>query len=538
MNVPVPSRAALFSFVVENKWIVFAAAFFILWKFFLIATLWEGRTQPPEWDDSYAYIDHIYSVVVCPSFVFCRDTLFPFDVYAGFNHLTYRLFWGGLAKLFHVDAMTIFHWSFYMGVPMLVASLIFFLRRLTNNKALIAISLFFFALYNGAGSYHGFFWVVPSFFAVIFFFILLGIILDHKEDWRRWAPWIFLVVPLAIFTHVLSLYAILLLFPAFAVLYSLFRRKVDKLLIKKVVFAILVALVFYLPVYALVSRNVPYGPQAVAREIGVKEVTVSPGAAALPKILKMRVYKDVRLNEVLPGIGRFYLDYIEWIFRNWAATLLFVGVILLVLARKEYAVISLYVASLGFSLLTTMNQFGFRSLALLWPVTFLLYAYGAWAAFQVIPAFMRQSWRIWGKILLAAAFVGFVLLNMAYSLYWNETQNRAKNFQISDEAVSFIYSKEPNKTIALASLIPIYLRFKGYPSINLAESLPDADYFCTVVLVDSPVPLSGPAALFQRLFTSGPLPESEAPALGDLPEDFVVADTFENIVCYRNTART
>jgi len=537
--IRLPSRVTLRRFIQSNKWIILAVAFFILWKIFLTYTLWEGRSQPPEWDDSYGYIDHIYSVVSCPSLLFCQDSTYNFSTYAGFDHLTYRLFWGSLARLIGVDAMTIFHWGFYLSIPMLVAALLFFLRRLTDNKNLIALSLFVLALYNGAGSYHGFFWVVPSFFAVVFFFILSGVLLDREENWRRWAPWIFLLVPLAVFTHIIGLYAILLLFPAFAILKSLFRRNLDKLLLKKVVFSALVALVFYLPVYAHVSRNVPYGPQAVAREIGVREVTAAPGEPALPKIFETKVYKEVRLIEVLPGLRRVYFDYIEWVFRNLPATLLFTVVILLLLAKREYTVLALYAASLAFALFSTVNQYGFRALALLWPVTFLLYAYGAWAAFQIIPTFLRKRWRVLGRMTIAAAFAGFLVFNVGYSLYWNETENRDKNFQISEEAISFIYEQEPEKIVALDTLIPIYLRFKRYPSVTLVESLADADYFCGVILENDPAPRSRPATLFQRFFTSGAVTESnnKEEGLTGLPEQFVVAETFENVVCYRNTAR-
>jgi hypothetical protein len=525
-------RINLYKFVNDNKWIIFAAAFFILWKFFLVYTLWEGRSQPPEWNDAYGYINHIHSVSSCPSLLFCPDTQFPFSTYAGFDHLTYRLFWGGLAHLLHVDAMTIFHWSFYLGIPMLVGALLFFLRRLTENKFLIALSVFVLAFYNGSGSYHGFFWVAPSFFVVVFFFLLLGILLDRKTDWQRWAPWIFLLVPSAIFTHVISLYSILFLLPLFVALYSLFWRKVDKLMIKKAGFAVLVALAFYLPVSRYVSHDVPYGPQAVADQVK----TAAPIPKETSAFAKITIYDDVKLIEILPGIERFYLDYIHWVFRNLPLGLLFIAVLLLLIAKKEYTVLSLYAATLIFTILSTVNEFGFRALVLLWPVTFLLYAYGAWAAFQTIPSFFRKP-RILGKILPVGALAGFVLLNATYSVYWNETQNRAKNFHIPDEAIEFIYSTGPDNTIALDLLIVEYLKFKRYAGISPVKSLSEADYLCVIELDDEPRQLSRPAAVFQQLFTSGAQTESNATNTGEVPKNFVVADTFSNTVCYRNTER-
>ena len=192
-------------FIKKNKLLILVALFFIIWKFFLVYTLWHGRVIAPEPDDSFVYIAHINSVIKCPSLLFCES---PYSLhrFAGWEHLSYRLFFGSLGKLFHWTGSQTYHYSFYIGIVLLLPTLIYFIKKLTkNNQPLSALILFFLALYNGNGSYHGFFWIVPSFFSVLLFFLIFGIILDNKNrSWKYILPVLALSASL---NHAMSIYS-------------------------------------------------------------------------------------------------------------------------------------------------------------------------------------------------------------------------------------------------------------------------------------------------------------------------------------------
>src|SRR3989344_3991921 len=130
---------------------IIAIAILIIIKFFLINTLWHDRVLPPEPDDSLIYIANIESVRKCSTFVFCKELGFTFDNDSGFEHLSYRLLLGTVAKTFSISSQSVFQLSFYFGTIGLALILYFLLSRITNNNKLIAFQILIFSLYNGTG---------------------------------------------------------------------------------------------------------------------------------------------------------------------------------------------------------------------------------------------------------------------------------------------------------------------------------------------------------------------------------------------------
>ena len=181
------SPTSVTSFFIRNKWLLLAAFFFIGWKIFLVHLLWDQRQIPPVPDDSSVYISHIDATLNCSNFLSCPERAISLKTYAGVDHLTYRLFFGTIGKALNLDAVTTYQLSFYIGVFILLIARILFLLRLTEgDKKLTAFLVIILSLYNGSGSYHGFFWIVPSFFAVIFFALVLSTLFDvSSKHWRN-----------------------------------------------------------------------------------------------------------------------------------------------------------------------------------------------------------------------------------------------------------------------------------------------------------------------------------------------------------------
>ena len=321
--------------------------------------------------------------------------------------------------------------SFYIGTLLLIPALIVFLRTLNPNKNLLAFSLLFLALYNGAGSYHGFFWVVPSFFALLLFFLLFSVFKGHYKHWKIYS---FILIPLMIYTHFIGLYLIFIL-PLFTLFYSLFKKEIDLDLFKKLGFILFITVLFYVPT-AFYLRNSPYGGNpygietlahlfvnSASKYVSSTPIKNSDGLPLPPTSTNMESTMPFSktLNQTLfPGFHQIKTDYFDWIFPHWVAVLFFLFLTFLLIYYEQYALLSLYLAALSFTLLSSISIYGIRSLLLTWPLTFLVYGYGAWFFFILVREKIKD-----GKVLLFAqglatvAICCFVLINVIYSYSWN-----------------------------------------------------------------------------------------------------------------------
>jgi hypothetical protein len=433
-------------FLREYVWVITALIFFVTWKFFLISTLWENRTLPPEPDDSLVYILHIDSSLRCPDLLSCPDQAFSFDTYAGFDHLSYRVFLGLLGRIFSLDAIEAYFFGFYIGTVALAFVLVLFLKQLTNSIPITATSLASLALYNGTGSYHGFFWVVPSFFSLLLAYALLAILI--KRDFgRREIVAIAIIVPLSIYTHILSLY-FLLIPPIFFILLWMFTRKFPASGFKKTGIALCIALCSYIPValyFSNISYGNPYGPDIILKHVAEKskalpETLQSKSGQATFETTNIKAKTALESDPLFatkrfPGWEPIKNNYFHWLFPHWIGYVVYVACIFLLLFFHKYRTLSLYFSSVIFTLASTVSPFGERSLLFLWPATFILYGQAAYLGFRFSRSHIRSplQQRILQGILVIAIIL-FIALNGTYSYTWNRSRNTMRDIDESFEA--------------------------------------------------------------------------------------------------------
>lgn len=397
------------SFLRDNPWILVAAFFFIAWKFFLIYTLLHQGLDNARFSDALVYIHHIESINQDGKLTDLSDFLFTFGGYGGFEHLTYRIVFGGLAYILGISSATMFLTSFYIGTILLLPVFLIFLKQFSqNNNALLIFSLFFLTLFNGAGSYHGLFWVVPSFFALLLFLLVFSIILG---DFKHWMVWITLLTPLLLFTHFIGLYLVVV--PIFyVVILAILNKEIDLYLVKKTAFYIIITLFFYIPT-AIHLQDSPYGGNSYGLEVFGKEI----GKSTLENISKNIPITDPSFS---PGFAQIKTDYFDWLFPHWLGIIGFVGIVFLLFRYKQTKILSLYFSALIFTLVSSLHIFGMRSLLFTWPVTYILYAYGTWFAFIYIRE--NISNQLIRQVFLGCAtllVVVFFILNIVYSYAWN-----------------------------------------------------------------------------------------------------------------------
>lgn len=454
------NQKQIIDWIKQNKWIIIVSIFFIIWKFFLIETLLADRHTPPSPDDSYVYIQHIDSVIQCKNFIFCKDNPVNFDTYTGFDHLTYRLFFGTIGKIFNLNAIKTYYLSFYIGTILLLGSLLFFLKRLcNNNEKFIAFSLFIFALYNGSGAYHGFFWVVPSFFSLMFFFIILGIIFDHT--YKRWLIILGIIAPFYVFNHILSLYFLCIL-PLFFIIFSFLTKNIDYQLLKKIVFFCVTSIVLYSPIaiyYSHTSYGNPYGPEIVAKNITENKSTPASffknnqaSKTNVPE--RSTFYSDVikikqQTISLFPGWGKIEENYFKWIFPNWFGYPLLFFCLTILLYSKQFKILSLYIAGIFFVAISSLNINGERSLIYLWPITFILYGQAAWFWFKIVSKnslFTIYSLAL--KILTLCVLLASISLSSTYAYLWNAYLNQTQNTLVPRELLEYLaYNTLPEEKI-------------------------------------------------------------------------------------------
>ena len=156
--------------------------------------IFEGRSEPPEPDDAYHYLYHIKADSLfglsgkAPAIekweVNTRNSEFKHDIRVWMSFI--KPYWGWTYPLGLLHSITdlnlkdIFKYSFYFGI---FFSLICLLILTINLEALPrAAIIILMATFSGGGSYHGFFWMVPSFYTLCLYLALWGF-LSSLENW-------------------------------------------------------------------------------------------------------------------------------------------------------------------------------------------------------------------------------------------------------------------------------------------------------------------------------------------------------------------
>lgn len=405
-------------FINKNKWIIFISLIFIVWKFFLVSVFFNHEFSKSE--EAEIYIYHINSINKCRGLIFCNEFLSSFEAYFGFEHLSYRLFFGSIGHLLNMSSSNVFHLSFYIGILFLLPVLIIFLKNIETDKNLIAFLLFFLLLYNG-GRYHGFWWVVPGFFAMLFIFLIFAVLMGNNKHWKII---LLILIPIGFYMHMIFLYmmATLVLFYGF---YSFFTKNLDKVMLKKIIFSLVLLPILYFPIsYYLNKDNKdnPYGlgkfivnsklVSTIGQSLRINNFTNNSFNTSIP-INKQNLPQDKR---IFPGFRIIKDFYFDWVLFNPFLLAVFIYIIFVITYYRQYKILSLYCAALTFTLISSINQHADRSLVFIWPITFLLYGYGVWFSFKLIEEKIKNSIvSLSAKICLYSGLIFFTALNLLYS---------------------------------------------------------------------------------------------------------------------------
>jgi hypothetical protein len=455
--------------------------------------MWQERNITPEPRDSFVYIAHINSVIQCNSFLFCEEP-YSLNNFWGYEHLTYRLFFGTIGKIFNLSAQQTYHYSFYIGTLLLIPTLLYFTKKLTSNKPLQILILFFLALYNGGSSYHGFFWVVPTFFSVLLFFLMMGIILDNKIK-KHWIYTLPLLATLASLTHLISIYAVSI-FVFYIIINSLINKSINWLHVKKITLLLIVFTISYIHLNFFLQDS----PLQTADLIAAKDILTVSTTAIVNSTTPAIIADSNFINSLLPGFDLFIVEYIAWILPNLIGVILFIVVISILLYYKQQKILVLYMSTFLFTIISTKSIYGIRALVFLWPTTFILYAYGAYYIFTLITK-KTSLHKKTNTLLVTLYFLGilsFIIINMSYSYFLSEEKNHKHNIYVPTDLTAILPATHYNKVYCTTTVIKLYPSNSISASRCNAKNISESDTFVTFIEKISPSHLQKIIAIYKN----------------------------------------
>ncbi len=400
-------REALFLRDIKKTLVLVLLLLFSCYYWGASYTLWKDRHLLPEPDDAYTYVYSAKALKESPSVVTSFPGL-PKRSSTNLTYFTYRYLLIGWQALTGQEWEQAFKFLFYVGSFVMIFAVLSFVRSFGRGFLDWFLGSLALLLFVGTGTYHGFYWVVPSFFALYFFLVLFRS-LFWLHSW--WAKGVLLGA--FIMAHPLSFW-LLGVFLLFAFLCMLF----EKAFVKKQILRVLafVGLGFVITVFfnlALFWRGADitygYGPMKIIRN--------------MPRASKILIKKEKSLsrgeqNFQQKSLGSWEVikrDLFGVLFANYLVGSLFVLNLLWLFWRKRFGALSLGLALFVFVLGVSFYPYGYRSLLFLWPVLYLLVGLGVG---ELILFFTQAGLKVL-ELLAIAVFCFFAIINIFYRAFWS-----------------------------------------------------------------------------------------------------------------------
>jgi len=167
-----------------------------------------------------------------------------------FHGLSSLFVLGKLASVMNISAERMLYYNFYIGIFIAGLIILSLLKQFGTYPLNVIVGLLVFMFYTGNGYYHGFFWVVPSFYCVLLWLLAIWVFF-FSNRWVFYAPFVVLGL---LFSHPSSIYCIIVLCLAI-ILNGLMEKKLA-VSIKKTTL-LLILLVSYFAIYgALLQKQI------------------------------------------------------------------------------------------------------------------------------------------------------------------------------------------------------------------------------------------------------------------------------------------
>lgn len=198
--------------------------FFLLVQCYSVFFMWYNHPGPLGLDDASWYISPITFFKENPLF-FINGHPIPDEPCFNINKILHPYIFGVLAQTLGISGEKMFEYNFYIGITLMGIVLFTLFRKIDSSQLFLTTALTLFAFYTGNGYYHGFFWVVPSFYAILLFLVLIIILFYSRHSYLYSLP----VILLLLLTHSTGIYLVSLVLSAFFIHETFIRKNLARL---------------------------------------------------------------------------------------------------------------------------------------------------------------------------------------------------------------------------------------------------------------------------------------------------------------------
>ena len=318
---------------ISNRLFCFAGFFIFLFaQLYGIFYMWFEHPGPVGLDDAGWYMSNIEYFREFPFISTAGRELASPSIY-NLNKITHPLIFGWFALVFGASSETMFQWNFYIGLMLMGFVLVALFRRIDPSPWFVVSASIFMAFYEGKGSYHGFSWVTPSFYAMVLF--LAGIVVYFYS--RR--PFIYglPVILLLLLTHSTGIYLAAVLLLSFIMKESMNNRN-GKPLIAGAILSGVILIVFLLGEFLYWKKIIPASIASSFNAYHNDLLVSKHGWGDRLSVAIKAIYKTVKMNDFnkyfygmytpLVGYGLYQLFRSRKIPLIWLFVLLFAGLII------------------------------------------------------------------------------------------------------------------------------------------------------------------------------------------------------------------
>lgn len=381
------NQEKLVKFVKFNYDYVLGFIVFISYRYFFTWLLWHGRGVPPISDNAYFYLSSAHN-------------LFNLQNFEQFRLVVFSVFLNVLGLITKGNLESAFKLNFYIGPIIMFFALAFFLKKLEASKNIRLLLLIIMSLYSGSGAYHGFYWVVPSFYQTALFFVILGFLVSKTKVnfWR-----VLIASFLFIFIHPTSIFVSAVFFAYFFIASILYRTDdVLKSNFKRLIFSLL----GIYAIYYLVGRIFP--------------------SAGSPESFQTNssLVKDFLTGRLAPiSLPVIWQEYFAIFFFNPLSILAYFLMFCSVASVRQAKMLTLFISSALLVVAGAFIPYGARTLEFLWPLTFIVVGYALVGLFRFMGKLTSFI-----KYLTIAPLVSLIVFATIFNSISIETLNAAKDY--------------------------------------------------------------------------------------------------------------
>jgi hypothetical protein len=232
-------------------------------------------------------------------------------------------------------------------------------------------------------------------------------------------------------------------------------RKLPRVLVLRVFFVVALVILCSLFQNAFLSRynsvdyygffHSLYGAKSSASNILTER-------APLPNLYDISHSEDQSL--LGQKISNLWASYFHWIIPHWIFLFPFLLSFFVVAYRRNALLLSFYIASFSFYLVATLaNSFGYRSAIVLWPLTYIIFAFSSRHFLEILQTFkpsrLRSSIHSFSSVFIFL----FLLLNASSAILMNSHLNTRDDFPVSAGLKEFVEEMDPKASLSLPAQI-------------------------------------------------------------------------------------